>query len=802
MAESRDWQYGKSLYYSVALISLSILMLEIGLARMFSVMFESHYVFLVLSLAILGLGAGGIFVYKRAEKISNPNLQPIQNLLPISSGLTALSILMMTIFIVKVSIFQHIYMAAFLAFVPFFFGGIFLAAAFRLFPKRSPQIYAADMIGASIGSFLMVVMLKLGVINVNLIVAVIASVPALIFIFKESVSRLKRLALLVLTGGLISIFILNYFGAFLGTIPLSKGAHKEMLSLLGNPARKASVVESRWSAFGRTDLISDENNPDEMIFFVDGSAGSAMYRFDGDPSRLDIPKFNHFPGYFPFTLLSEKEKEKVLIIGSGGGREVLISLLGGAKEITAVEVNRDLVDLMKKYSNFNGGIYNGFPGVKVVVEEGRNFIRASKEKYDIIMLSIPVTKTSRSPEGFALTENFLFTTDSINDYLNRLKTNGRLIVVAHMDIEILRLIFTALSTLNKRGIPPSSAMKHIYTVGPEVFPVFVLKKSPLTPQEAQKIHQAMHEHNYSTHSSFIPFIEQETHILSLGEGLYQLHEMLNLALYLMSKGQVAPDEIVEIADFDLRAVTDNDPFFYKFDIGLPSILTFLLVFSTIAIIAGWLIRPGYIKEGESSRNRILFLIFFSFLGIGFMLIEIPLIQKFILFLGQPVYSVAMLLFSLLIGAGIGSWISGILYEQRTVFKLRVAVIMAGMLIGAYILFLDQIFALFLGASFFVRILVSFLLLMPLGFFLGMPFPLGMKLLDEFGLKHYVPRMWGINGIGSVLGSALAITLAISFGFSYAMTLGASLYISLFFLFDNRLLVLKDESQKPCLWDGD
>ena len=118
-AESRDWQYGKSLYYSVALISLSVLMLEIGLARMFSVMFESHYVFLVLSLAILGLGAGGIFVYKRAEKISNPNLKPIQNLLPISSGLTALSILMMAIFIVKVSIFQHIY-SCFTGLCPFF----------------------------------------------------------------------------------------------------------------------------------------------------------------------------------------------------------------------------------------------------------------------------------------------------------------------------------------------------------------------------------------------------------------------------------------------------------------------------------------------------------------------------------------------------------------------------------------------------------------------------------------------------------------------------------------------------------
>jgi hypothetical protein len=149
--QSRNWHGGRSLYFSVALISISILMLEIGLTRMFSVMFESHYAFLVISLAIMGLGVGGIYVHTRVGKISNPNLIPIQNLLPISSGLMALSILGMTIFIVKVSIFHHILLVAPLVFPPFLFGGIFLAAAFRLFPDRSSKLYAADLIGG--GSF-------------------------------------------------------------------------------------------------------------------------------------------------------------------------------------------------------------------------------------------------------------------------------------------------------------------------------------------------------------------------------------------------------------------------------------------------------------------------------------------------------------------------------------------------------------------------------------------------------------------------------------------------------------------------
>jgi MFS family permease len=176
-----------------------------------------------------------------------------------------------------------------------------------------------------------------------------------------------------------------------------------------------------------------------------------------------------------------------------------------------------------------------------------------------------------------------------------------------------------------------------------------------------------------------------------------------------------------------------------------------------------------------------------------MLIEIPLFQKFILFLGQPVYSMAMLLFSILIGAGIGSWISGIFWERRTLLKLQLAAMMVGLIVMTYTLILRQVFEVFLGTPFLTRIFVSFLLLMPLGFFLGMPFPLGMKLLDELGLERHVPRMWGVNGISSVFGSALAIALAISFGFSYSMIIGALLYFFIFIFFSAVLLYAKFES---------
>lgn len=408
------------------------------------------------------------------------------------------------------------------------------------------------------------------------------------------------------------------------------------------------------------------------------------------------------------------------------------------------------------------------------------------------MLSIPVTKTSRSPEGYVLTENFLFTVESINDYLDHLKAHGRLIVVAHHEMEIYRLVFTSLSALNKRGIQPASAMKHIYTLGDEVFPVFVLKKSPLTLQEAERVHEQMHERGFTTLSSFIPFIEQEMHLISLGEGIYQQHPMLNQVLYMMSKGEVSAEDLIKMTDFNLKAVSDNDPFFYKFNIGLPALLSFLLIFSTIAMIGGWVIKPGYMKEDISRKSSICLLLFFSALGIGFMMIEIPLIQKFTLFLGQPVYSLTILLFSVLIGAGMGSWFSGQMGRIRTLLKLRLAVMMVSAITIIYVIFLNPFFQLLLGSPFYIRALASFILLMPLGFFLGMPFPLGMKLLAELDLEHLVPRMWGVNGIGSVLGSALSIALAISFGFSYALILGIALYSFIYILFSKQILVLPPE----------
>ena len=143
--------------------------------------------------------------------------------------------------------------------------------------------------------------------------------------------------------------------------------------------------------------------------------------------------------------LQAEERDHALIIGPGGGRDILLAIMGGIDKITAVEINKDLVDLVRKYSWYNGDIYSSLNNVDIIIDEGRNFLKRQKEQYDIIMLSLPATNTSRSPEGYAITENFLLTTDSISDYLDHLSDEGCLVAVAHGDISILRLFSIALT---------------------------------------------------------------------------------------------------------------------------------------------------------------------------------------------------------------------------------------------------------------------------------------------------------------------------------------------------------------------
>ncbi len=790
----------------VFLISFSMLAFEITLTRILSVVLVYHYVFVVVSLALLGLGTGGIFVYLFRQ--SRPGRHGRLGSLGIFPSLFSLSIPLSVMLIARIAYIDNILLYCLVLLIPFFLVGAFLAGVFLAFPTLSSKIYGADLIGAAAGSLGAVLILNsLGGINSSLLLALVASIAALLIATTVPGRNIKGVAIsivsLVIVLGLLGV---NLIGSYLPAVPIGTNPDKEIFQFLeiyhgpeGSSA-SAEIIETRWSAFGRTDLVASSHDSEEMGIYIDGTAGTPMYRFNGDfdnpDPRVDSLKTD-FPGYFPFFFLQEDERDNALIIGPGGGRDILVALMGGVGEVTAVEVNRELVDIVREYAWYNGGIYTDLENVTVIVDEGRNFLKRQSEKYDIIMLTLPVTNTSRSLEGYSLTENFLLTTDSISDYLEHLTDEGRLIVVAHDPVEIFRLLSIALDALNQRGIDNEAAMKQIYIVGAEMYPVFVLKKTAFESTKMESIHQSIHELGYDPTLSYVPGIRQGDCAPHMEGIRFDECAMLNPALMTISRGQVDFSDLersLKEEGVDVSSVTDNSPFFYKFQVGIPQAVSQVFWSAMVMMILVALVPPLYLRRrlpnhhkrrGSKrgfNKNQLRFVVLFLMLGIGFMLAEISLIQRLVLFLGQPVLSLTVLLFSLLVGAGIGSIYSGRLPTEKIIKVIAVVSISIVAVLISYTFLLPLIFNQLLGLELAIRLLAAVVILTPLGFLMGFPFPSGLRLLKEMRMEDYIPWMWGINGISSVLGSAMAIVIAISLGFREALLVAAGCYFIIFLIF--------------------
>jgi predicted membrane-bound spermidine synthase len=774
---------------AVFLTSFSLITFEITLSRLLSVLLSYHYVFIVLSLTLLGLGAGGISVYFFRSRISREQGRSI--FLTFFASLYALSVSFSIVCLIRLGYLGNILFYCLLLFIPFLFAGMLLATIYSRFPGASARIYGMDLIGGAAGSIGIVPLLDLlGGISAGLLLGLIASVAALLFTLAEKESGKKEWLLSAGSSFILALLWMgNLVGFFVPAMPIGENPDKEIHDVLSASSSHGKIIETRWSAFGRTDLVSLGKDADHMDLYIDGTAGSPMYQFNGNLDHPD-PAINalktSFPGYLPLLHLREHEKDHVLIIGPGGGRDVLLALMAGFRKITAVEVNRDLTDIVRKYSAYNGGIYTDTSRVSMVVDEGRHYLKQREERYDMILLCLPVTHTSRSLEGYALTENFLFTTGSIHDYIDHLTEEGRLVVVGHNDAEILRLLSISLRALDRRGVGTTEAMKRVYLLGSDLYPVFVLKKAVFEATEMLVTFQAMGQFDLEPKTSYLP---------SIGRAA-----ALNPALARLASGEVTLEHFIRMVKergYDISPVSDDSPFFYKIGRGIPdsislvfwlSIIIWLLIVLVPLLI--WKEKTNRGRKGSNGGKGVALagfksVVFFSMLGMGFMLIEISFIQRLTLFLGHPTLSLALLLFSLLGWAGLGSLWSGRFVAERirkVIFLSSLAVVVLLFLYAFLLpLLLDQL----LGLTLPFRALTTNLILAPLGLAVGMPFPLGIRSLKERGMGNHIPWMWGVNGSASVLGSTMTILIAISLGFTQALLASACCYLIVFLIHPKR-----------------
>ncbi len=760
------------LFAGVFLIALSGLVLEIAITRIFSAAIWYHFAFVAVSVALVGLGSSGLWVHYRLKKIKENWAEDLS----ISSCLGICLIIPITLLVMHSLASQVTYLPLFMFLfaIPFFFVGVVISAAFSAFAQTAGRLYASDLIGASVGAISVVFLLSLmGGEGTTLLVGVIAAVCALIFSL-ISKKRKKIIISLVFVVFSISLVAINSDSQIF-SIQTDPTANKDLpIFLRENPG--SQITKTQWNSFSRIDVVEgisgdcipalDPRNPSQCAeeglvakIFIDGGAGTNIISWDGKPeSRKELSSWMQ---YIPFSM---QEDPKVLIIGSGGGRDVIAAIASGSTDITTVEINPIIFDTVRSYGERAGNLYD-HQFVDSNVDEGRSFVSKSTEKFDIIYIPFVDTWASVSSGGLGVSENFLYTVEGFQEYYDHLEDDGKIVAVRWL-IDAPRFVTTFTQLLENNGIPRNEVYRHIVSVSAESttldpsVTLSILSKSPFTESEISYLSNSFDRYDYK------PILIPDRVMLDPYPTLF------NENISLLEFSDKFPTKV--------HHVTDDSPFFLSFEKPIPKILEVLL-YSSIVIAGAFLVIPFiWLRKnlGKKSPLRVSGgVLYFSALGAGFILIELALLQKLILLLGNPTMTFAILLFTMLLSSGFGSLASTRFMKIGTRNLSFVILGIAGIGI-LYVFILPSLIQSVISEDFAVKVAVSVGLLSPIGFLMGMPLPTGMRVLKSH-LPTYIPWMWAINGAFSVLGAVLTVVVGILYGASYALSMGILIYLLAF-----------------------
>ncbi|TFB18503.1 spermine synthase [Filobacillus milosensis] len=721
----------KELFKDVSItfiFALSMIMYEIFLTRLFAVILDYNYAFLVISLATLGIGLGGYLAYQ-FERIF-PRIY--------SNTLLIQVIIMITITALMFLIpFQGLAFYSMLSCTLFLFTGYVLASLFRKWRGHIHLFYFADLLGAGLGTVLVIFLMnQLSPIKMIFTLALGILFCGFVFSF-HSLNKVGKLAMTV-----VLIFIsFNIFHPLL-TADRFHSYHTSPYTTFFE--QEGDIVYTKWDSFSRTDVYNAKDE-DFLYMTIDGGAVSPISRFNGNLKSVEYLKFNTSD----LAFRNIDKNDRVLIIGSGGGQEVLTAEMAGFSHIEALDINRGSFDAVNALRFFSSNIFDR-PGVKTIVADGRNYVRETNNTYDMIYLSL-VTKQSDSGLGLSLSENFIYTDEAIEDYFAKLEDNGRLAFLLHDEIELVKILNSAKKYYKEQGIKEKNIKNHMIVVGSyHIFghivgtsntierPLILLKKTPLSQEEAEGLFANI------TEISQIPI-----HVPYYINGIKKL------------------DQIEQENSIPIRANQDNQPFFYHKKNGIPiSLWVIFLVTVLISLIASMFYR----RKLSIKKN-----IYFAGIGIGFMLLEITLIQRLTLPIGHPVLSFVLVIGTLLIFGGIGSYFSHKWKNERR--QRYLPLILVSIFASLIFLLINIYYHSDLALEPSIRILFVIVLLMPLGFFLGMPFPYGVSQLKE----QEIAVSWGINGLMTVVGSLLSAILSLSYGFNTTIMVGIGIYFLLFII---------------------
>ena len=789
----------------IFLISSATLCLELSLTRYFSISQQYHFAFLVVSIAFMGYGASGTFLslFKAHKSIDRDKFLSWSALLYSLAILACFFLCNLLPFdFIKLSWdkgqLAFVFLFYFLLSVPFFFAGLIISFAISRTSSLVNKIYFSDLLGAGTGTLLvLVVFLPKGDRGVILSISFLALLAA--FLFSEGRPVRFKVLLAILMAGEIVLFLLAP-----AWLSFKISPYKALPVALKFP--QAEHLLTKWNAVSRVDILESsalryapglslmygKKLPHQLGLSTDGGELSSITRIENtqEPSL-------EFLSYLPASLAySFVDSPSTLIIEPKGGLDVLSAFYFNAGQIKVIEKNPLILKLLREeLAKPSGNLYHS-KKVQSVSAFSRSALKREKDTFDLIIFSLTDVfgATGTGLQGFS--ESYLYTVESFSHILNRLSPNGLVSVTRYLlppPRQNIKILATWIEALEKNKLNPAT---HTIVIRSWGTISFFIKKSPFSQQDIQRLKDFTDKCLFDL--VYYPGIKADE---------VNLHNILDSPLYYTLTLQLlSPPEREKLYRnylFQIKPASDNRPFFFNFfkltklkttftALGqkwLPFLqgefLVFLLFIQSLIIAFVLILLPRIVLRKQGDRKKGISwkaFFYFSLIGMAFMFVEIIFIQRFILFLGHPLYSISIIIFSLLFSSSLGSFFSKKILGLDKRKNLTKSLLFCAGFIVLYLFLVPWLFDVLAHLSLFMKMFLTFLVVFPLGFLMGFPFPTGIRLLAEQE-KGLIPWAWATNAFSSVVNSISALLIAFWTGYNFVLLLASFGYLLALFFTD-------------------
>lgn len=796
----------KETYAGLFMVALATLMYEILLTRIFSVTMWYHFAFMAISVAMFGMTIGAILVYLLPNYFTQ---ERAKRHLALSSLLFSISIVISFLtqlnipFVPERSIvglfsiaeLRYIVLTYITVSVPFVFSGICVCLALTKFPQHVSKLYAADLGGAALGCTLLIYTLRIADgPTAMIVIALFASIGTIFFVADRNHNKLLWVAF-VWSLVLASFSVVH-------TVQVYK--QRPLLRLIWVKGhREPRPLYEKWNSFSRITVWGDPNKQRKpfgwglsptypsnrktryLSILIDAGAGTILTAFDGDLNALEYLKYD-------VTNLAYyiRSNSKVLVIGTGGGRDILSALVFKQKSVLGVEINKDIINVVnQRFGDFTGHLDRN-PKVRFVNEEARSYVARLKDRFDIIQASFIDTWAATTAGAFVLTENSLYTVEAWKVFLKHLTPNGVLTFsrwyFRDRPGEVYRLTSLASTSLMQLGV--KSPRDHIIIVkrmrektqnDPNGVGTILVSKEPFSDKDLDVIERVARKMQFDI--VLTPRFSVDSTFATIASGkeldIFTAKFPINIAaptddspffFHMLRLRNMFNRELWNqgVETFNMKAV---------FILGVLFIivlgLTFLCIIAPLILTTKKVILKGALP----------LFIFFMAIGFGFMLIEISQMQRLIIFLGHPIYGLSITLFTLLLSSGLGSYSTWKINNPGMMGSAIMRLLLLLCILTIFGMFTPYVLSIHRASTTMLRIFVAIGILFPLGLFMGMAFPLGMK-IASIRSPLITPWLWGINGATSVCASVLAAVIALSSSISATFWSGFSCYLIAFIVF--------------------